>query len=203
MGTACSRAVQACRVRRMRRVLLLGLDGAGKSTLAGLLVEAGSGNGTVARPGDATEETEYVHAEFAGTRLLLTDVAGGPAFRQFWRHHLTGAHGIVFVVDASDRMRFEEARDEMKLVLVDPQVEKVPLLILANKSDVPGAATAQEVRTYFVDENDSVEDMERKKQTKGLDERLHRPVRILSSSLLEDKDVNEAMRWLLTTMHSI
>ncbi|CAE8608856.1 unnamed protein product, partial [Polarella glacialis] len=49
-------------------------------------------------------------------------------------------NGIVFIVDAADRTRFLEAREELDHLLEDPMLSGVPIVILGNKIDIPIAA---------------------------------------------------------------
>ena len=58
---------------------------------------------------------------------------------------MTSYSGIVYVVDSSDERRFEEAREELFKVLEYNELEDVPILILANKQDLPGAQSVTEV----------------------------------------------------------
>jgi signal recognition particle receptor subunit beta len=54
--------------------------------------------------------------------------------------------GIVYVVDSADKSRIDEAKTELwKYVLDNDKVENIPILVLANKQDLPDAASAGEV----------------------------------------------------------
>ncbi len=47
--------------------------------------------------------------------------------------------GLIFVVDSSDKSRFEEVREELHHCLNHPDMPRgVPAVILANKQDLPG-----------------------------------------------------------------
>ena len=50
--------------------------------------------------------------------------------------------GIIFVVDAADASRFDEARQELHKLLSEPRLRGVPLLVLANKMDLPEVEAA-------------------------------------------------------------
>jgi hypothetical protein len=66
MGNDLSRAVRAWKARKLRRVLLLGLDGAGKTTVLAQVL------GTDASATVPTVEAEYREKEYKGQTLLLT-----------------------------------------------------------------------------------------------------------------------------------
>jgi ADP-ribosylation factor-like protein 6 len=55
--------------------------------------------------------------------------------------------GIIFVVDSTDKLRLAVARDELWLLLdhKDLANKKVPILIFANKADIPTALSTNEV----------------------------------------------------------
>lgn len=49
------------------------------------------------------------------------------------------------MVDSADRERLDEAGDELHRALSETELEGAPVLILANKQDLPGHMTMQEV----------------------------------------------------------
>ena len=92
MGNALARF----RSRKHRRVLLVGLDAAGKTTLLFRLY-AGKSLNTIPTVGFNVKTVP-----FQGLQLHVWDVGGQEQLREFWRHHFTGTQGLVFVVDAAD-----------------------------------------------------------------------------------------------------
>lgn len=125
---------------RSAKVVLMGLDGAGKSTLfhrfqrgelANTTPTVGFNVGTV-EPED-------------GPELTMWDVGGQGAMRVQWGRHLEGCAALAFVVDGSDRGRIGEARGELGRVLGDEKVKGVPLMVLVNKMDLPEVMEISEV----------------------------------------------------------
>lgn len=53
--------------------------------------------------------------------------------------------GIRFVVDASDAESFSMAREELHALLAKPRLGGIPLLVLANKNDLPTAASVETI----------------------------------------------------------
>ncbi|BHF81412.1 ADP-ribosylation factor, Arf Arf1 [Sparganum proliferum] len=53
--------------------------------------------------------------------------------------------GLIFVVDSNDHERIDEARDELNRMLSDEGLRETPLLLFANKQDLPNAMQACEV----------------------------------------------------------
>jgi signal recognition particle receptor subunit beta len=45
--------------------------------------------------------------------------------------------GLFYVVDSSDRERMNDAKDELYKILDESEMRNVPVIIIANKQDVP------------------------------------------------------------------
>eukprot|EP00512_Aurantiochytrium_limacinum_P006426 CAMPEP_0171514764 /NCGR_PEP_ID=MMETSP0959-20130129/3040_1 /TAXON_ID=87120 /ORGANISM="Aurantiochytrium limacinum, Strain ATCCMYA-1381" /LENGTH=166 /DNA_ID=CAMNT_0012053155 /DNA_START=704 /DNA_END=1201 /DNA_ORIENTATION=- len=142
--------MRALKAWRVRRVLFVGLDSAGKTTCVRLL-EGKNPKNTV-----PTTESNFTEIKYKHFKLLLTDMGGQSTLRPYWRHHYTGTQGIVFVIDSTDRGRFDDALNELRVLLVDAQLDDIPLFVFANKQDRQGAATVEEVRSVFVTNNDKI-----------------------------------------------
>lgn len=63
----------------------------------------------------------------------------------FSRYYLDDCKALVFVVDSSDSSRMPEAQKALKKVLSDEKLRSVPLMVLANKKDLPNSMTIREV----------------------------------------------------------
>lgn len=49
-------------------------------------------------------------------------------------------------MDAADRMRLDACKDELNILLEEERLAGATLLVLANKQDLPGALSAQEIK---------------------------------------------------------
>ncbi|KAL9043698.1 MAG: hypothetical protein Q9206_007433, partial [Seirophora lacunosa] len=58
----------------------------------------------------------------------------------------TGTQGLIFVIDSNDRARIDEARQELHRIILDREMKEALLLVFANKQDIPGAMTPNEVQ---------------------------------------------------------
>lgn len=126
-----------------KKLVVLGLDAAGKTTFLYKLVKNSRG-GEV--------ETTIPTIGFNVETLLLSksqytcwDIGGCDKIRPLWRHYTEGVHLLIFVVDSNDRDRFESAREEFQMFFRDDSLRGVPVLCLANKQDLPNAAGLAEV----------------------------------------------------------
>lgn len=123
------------------RLLILGLDNAGKTTILRKI----SGE-----PTDTVEPTVGFNIktlEHRGYRLNLWDVGGQRTIRAYWRNYFECTDGVIWVVDSSDRARLKTCREELGRLLDEEKLAGASLLVLANKQDVEGAATAEEIKT--------------------------------------------------------
>jgi len=77
--------------------------------------------------------------------FYLRDVGGQPKIRPLWRHYIADVRGLIFVVNAADKERFEESKNELSKLLKEEELRDVPLLVLANKQDLPIAVSPKEV----------------------------------------------------------
>merc|ERR1711972_243447 len=88
------------------RILMGGLDAAGKTTLLYKL-HLGEVVTTIPTIGFNVEEVEYKNIRFT-----VWDIGGQDRIRRLWRHYYAGTHGVIFVIDSNDRDRIQDARDE-------------------------------------------------------------------------------------------
>merc|ERR1719333_1153446 len=121
------------------RILMLGLDAAGKTTILYKL-KLGEVVTTMPTIGFNVETVEYRNISFQ-----VWDVGGQDKIRKLWRHYYRGTHGAIFVVDSSDRDRIEDAREELHKMLAEDEMRDAALLVLANKQDLPNSMPAAEI----------------------------------------------------------
>ena len=117
------------------KVLILGLAAAGKTTLTKYLRYGEFQSDTIPTIGQNIDSLE-----FEGWKITTIDVAGQQDFRFLWDAHYPGTSAVIFVIDAADVESLPEARDILrKHVFNNPQLDDVPVLVIANKQDLDGA----------------------------------------------------------------
>ena len=77
--------------------------------------------------------------------FTVFDMSGAGKYRNLWERYYESAHAVIFVVDTADRFRMVVAKDELFTLLDNPGLaRRCPILVMANKMDVPEAATPVE-----------------------------------------------------------
>jgi ADP-ribosylation factor-like protein 2 len=87
--------------------------------------------------------------------LNFWDVGGQKTLRSYWRNYFEATDALIFVVDSGDRRRLADAKTELHALLAEEKLAGATLLIFANKQDLPGALTVEEICT-FLDLDDSL-----------------------------------------------
>ena len=123
------------------RILMVGLDAAGKTTILNHL--KGETVKTIPKLGFFVETLDY-----KGLNFIAWDVGGSCNMRILWKHYYQNTDGLVFVVDSHDRDRIEgdySAREEFQKILAIGELKDCAVLVLANKQDLNSAMTPDEV----------------------------------------------------------
>ena len=128
--------------KKEAKVLMLGLDAAGKTTILyqlklGVTVE------TIPTMGFVFESIK--HKNF---KMNVWDVAGQDSLRSLWKHYYQNTKALIFVVDSSDKKRVGLARDELHKIIADEELKDACILLLANKMDLQ-VMDAQEVASFM------------------------------------------------------
>ncbi|MCO5568053.1 hypothetical protein L7F22_021748 [Adiantum nelumboides] len=111
MGLTFTKLFQRLFAKKEMRILMVGLDAAGKTTILYKL-KLGEIVTTIPTIGFNVETVEYKNISFT-----VWDVGGQDKIRPLWRHYFQNTQGLIFVVDSNDRDRVVEARDELHRML--------------------------------------------------------------------------------------
>ncbi|KAI0477024.1 ADP-ribosylation factor family-domain-containing protein [Xylaria cf. heliscus] len=121
------------------RILMLGLDNAGKTTIVKKIMNEDV-NTVSPTLGFIIKTIDY-----EGYKLNIWDVGGQKTLRSYWRNYFEKTDALIWVVDATDRLRIDDCRDELHGLLQEERLSGASLLIFANKTDVQGCMNEAEI----------------------------------------------------------
>ena len=122
------------------RILMLGLDAAGKTTILYKLKL----NKTVTSVPTIGFNVETVPPT-KNITFTVWDIGGQKGIRELWKHCFNGTEGLIFVVDSLHAERFSEVESELEWILKSDEMKGVPLILLANKQDLPEATSPSDI----------------------------------------------------------
>jgi len=158
-------------------VIVVGLDNSGKSTLLNhFKPEEEKSPDIVPTVGFNVEKFKNRNVGFTAF-----DMSGQGRYRNLWEHYYKDCQGIMFVVDASDRLRMVVAKDELDMLLQHPDIRarKLPILFFANKMDMKDSMSSVKVS-----------------QVLGLERITDKPWHICASNAVTGEGLHEGVEWL-------
>ena len=160
---------------RTAKILFLGLDNAGKTTLLSMLRDNRLAQHS------PTQKPTMEELVMGNITLRAYDLGGHSMARRLWREYFAEVDGVVFLVDVADAARFAEARTELQDLLEGQEMQDVPFLVLGNKIDAAGAASEADVRRAL-----------------GLAAAAtpHRPVELFMCSIRNRQGYAQGFQWL-------
>ena len=144
MGLTISSLFSRLFGKKQMRILMVGLDAAGKTTILHKL-KLGEIVTTIPTIGFNVETVEYKNICFK-----VWDVGGQDKIRPLWRHYFQNTQGLIFVVDSNDRERIQEGTEELQKMLQEDELRDAVLLLFANKQDLPNAMAISEMTDKLV-----------------------------------------------------
>ncbi|XP_008803472.1 ADP-ribosylation factor 1-like 2 [Phoenix dactylifera] len=180
MGQAFRKLFDAFFGVKEMRVVMLGLDAAGKTTILYKL-HIGEVLSTVPTIGFNVEKVQYKNVMFT-----VWDVGGQEKLRPLWRHYFNNTDGLIYVVDSLDRERIGMAKQEFQAIITDPFMLDSVILVFANKQDLKGAMTPMEVCEGL-----------------GLYDLRNRIWHIQGTCAINGEGLYEGLDWLATTLKEL
>lgn len=177
MGVALSRLWQRVMGIRALRVLILGLDAAGKTTVLYRL-KLGEVVTTIPTIGFNIETVTS-----GQSTITAWDLGYREKLIPLWRHYYPNTTGMIFVLDSADQSRLLEAKSILDMLLWEENLSGVPVLFLANKQDLPSALLPSQVVTEL-----------------DLQHISDRPWLVVGSSCYTGAGLQEGLDWLAKAM---
>ncbi|CZT23900.1 ADP-ribosylation factor family protein [Ramularia collo-cygni] len=156
------------------RILMLGLDNAGKTTIVKKIMNEDV-NSVSPTLGFIIKTIDY-----EGYKLNIWDVGGQKTLRTYWKNYFEKTDTLIWVVDATDRERLDDCRQELKGLLVQERLMGASLLVFKNKSDVTGCMSEDDIR-----------------QGLQLDSILTHKWHILPCSAMTGLNLQEGLQWVV------
>mmetsp|Transcript_444 Transcript_444/g.1135 ORF Transcript_444/g.1135 Transcript_444/m.1135 type:complete len:185 (-) Transcript_444:299-853(-) len=164
---------------RELRLLVLGLDNAGKTTIVKKF------NGEDIDLISPTLGFNIKTLEYKDYKLNLWDIGGQTSLRSYWRNYFEQTDGLIWVVDSADKRRLLDCKAELEKLLVEERLAGASLLVFANKQDISGALTPAEIQEVL-----------------GLDAIRKRHWCICSCSAVTGEGLVSGVDWMVTDIAS-
>lgn len=177
MGVIMSKLLTALLGNKEVRVLILGLDNAGKTTILYKL-QIGEVVTTVPTIGFNVETVSYKNLRFQ-----VWDLGGQTSIRPYWRCYYQNTHAVIYVVDSADPDRMAISKQELVSMLEEEELKDAVLMVFANKQDLPNALPSEVI----------VEKL-------GLGALKHRQWSIFRSSAIKGDGLTDGLDWLVTVL---
>jgi len=133
-------------------LLILGLDNAGKTTLLENIKRkfAVDYKGIPFEKIHPTVGMNVGRIDIDGIRLIFWDLGGQQDLQSLWDKYYDDCHGIMYVIDSSDKARIEESMAVLESLFLSDMLDGVPLLLLVNKQDKDIAEDISEIKRKFL-----------------------------------------------------
>jgi len=121
------------------KIIIVGLAGAGKTTM---LYQFQLGKAIPTKPTIGSNMEEIQNKNI---KLQVWDLGGQESLRAVWSTYFTGTHGVIFVVDSTDKKSDLTSKMELFNLLIHEDLKQSVFLVMANKQDAKDAMNPAEI----------------------------------------------------------
>ncbi|KAH9422096.1 ADP-ribosylation factor-like protein 2 [Dermatophagoides pteronyssinus] len=125
------------------RILFLGLDNAGKTTV---LKRLKNEDVKSVSPTLGFTINSLIYKDY---NLNIWDVGGQKSLRAYWKNYYEDTDGLIFVIDSCDKLRLSDCKKQLQEIIIEERLLGATLLILANKQDIQNALSLKEIEDYL------------------------------------------------------
>ena len=169
--------------RKNAKIVFLGLDNAGKTTLLHMLRDDRL---AVHIP---TQKPTMEELTMGSVKFRAYDLGGHEIARKVWSQYYAEVDAVVFLVDTTDHERFKESKNELDALLKTEELSDVPFVVLGNKIDLPTAVSEDELREYYGLRQTYGKQVSGNKNAK-------QPIEVFMCSVVRRQGYKEAFQWL-------
>lgn len=164
--------------RKPPRIFIFGLDNAGKTRLLYKMVEDGK-----ARENVPSLSMEVLNVTISNSIYELWTICGGAKIQSLWPTYIEkDVFGIIYVINATERRRMAEVKSALDILLSSDGSQNLPILIYANKQDLPGCMSDSEII-----------------EACDLKPSRNRNIKLQPCSAISGAGISEGLEWLVST----
>lgn len=156
-----------------------------------ILPTVGQNTSTVRFKSNESSVSMAHSSQYRNINLKFWDLGGQKSLRTMWSRYYRSCHGIIFIIDSTDTERFQECYETLMDIANDSSWAldgsvSVPILMLANKQDLPQAVDLVTLKTgVFIEVVSKLEATD---------------LKLLPVSVLENHGLRDSLDWLVTRL---
>ena len=158
---------------------VIGLSGAGKTTL----VKAFSGEDPEAEDPSPTLGVKVSELKCGNVQFKIFDMGGHSLYRADWETYCGSGNVIIYVIDAADQESIDSSEQQIDDFTRNESLKHIPILIVANKQDLPEAMKADELISKI-----------------RLQEIENRQIEFFTASAKKKMNVDVIMKWMVDNL---
>eukprot|EP00177_Eucheuma_denticulatum_P007403 GFKZ01013477.1.p3 GENE.GFKZ01013477.1~~GFKZ01013477.1.p3 ORF type:complete len:182 (+),score=32.94 GFKZ01013477.1:309-854(+) len=178
MGAFLSKFIASLFAEKDVRILILGLDNAGKTSILYRMKE-GTFHSTVPTIGFNAEQIEV-----GKLKAKVWDLGGQESIRPYWRSYYQEQGAVIFVIDSCDQDRMQIAKRELMNIIEEEELKSAVVCVFANKQDRPEALKTAEIAEAL-----------------GLSSIVDKKWTIIATSALTGDGLKEGFEWIFDSIY--